>query len=314
MGKSLRIVYFQLILVVFSWGGAFTAAKIALQELPPFTVATLRFALATLILIPILWRQEGLVRKINRQDYFWFVLLGLTGVFGYNALFFEALKHTTAVNGALIIAANPITTALLSALLNKEKLAGRQLIGIIISFTGVLFVIAKGSLTVVRSLSFNFGDLLLIGAMLCWAVYSITGKRVMSKFSPLAATTLACTIGTLALAPFMAREIMLGQWPATTWATWVAISYMAVFATVMGFVWWNHGVAQIGASRAAIFINLVPISAMLVATLFGEVISLPQLLGAMLVISGVYLTSVIKKTKLKAEVKEVIAPTETIQT
>ncbi len=292
MQKSVRLVYLLLVLVAFSWGGAFTAAKLALRELPPFSVATLRFALASLILMAILWKQEGFTNKIQRNDYYWLLLLGLTGIFGYNALFFEALKHTTAVNGALIIAANPMATAILSTLLTREKLTKQQVVGILVSFTGVLFVIAKGSLSVVRDLSFNFGDLLLVGAMLCWAVYSIAGKRVMGKFSPLAATTFACIIGTLALAPFMVREIMLAQWNNPTWLSWSAIIYMAVFASVMGFVWWNQGVAQIGASRAAVFINLVPIAAMSIAAVSGEAITLPQFLGAVLVISGVYLTSV----------------------
>lgn len=291
MSTSLRKTYILLSLVAASWGGAFVAGKYAVSHMEPFTVATLRFGIASLLLWIFLRIKEGGKNHLEKEDLPWLLLLGLTGIFSYNALFFMALQVTSAVNGALIIAANPMATTLISYFLLKEEISRFQLGGILLSFAGVVFVISKGSWDILAGLDFNHGDIYLLGSMLSWAIYSIAGKRVMKKFSPLAATTYACIFGTIALAPFMAWEF--NRVPEIAWhgGTMIAITYMAVFASVIGFVWWYQGVSEIGASRSSIFVNLVPVAAMFIAALTGEALTWPQLVGATLVISGVYLTS-----------------------
>ena len=287
--------YLLLVLVPIFWGGAFVAAKFVVHELPPFTVATIRFALATLCLLPLMYYQDRERNWLKKEDLSGMLILGLTGIFGYNALFFCGLQFTSATNGSLIVATNPIITLLLSAIFLSEKISWQKALGIFISFTGVIFVITNGEISSLLEANYNVGDLMLMGAPLCWAIYSIVGKRVMAKYSPLASTTYACGFGTLMLLPFSLYELtqkgfsILGQ---ASFLGWLAIVYMAVFASVLGFVWWNKGVEKIGASRTSIFTNLVPVSAVVLAfLLLGEQITGGDILGAGLVIAGVYLTT-----------------------
>ncbi|MDW7675025.1 MAG: DMT family transporter [Bacillota bacterium] len=289
--NQLKKTYFLLILVPLFWGGAFTAGRLAVGEVPPFTVAFLRFSLAALLLIPVMliWDPKGYKPQLKQLPALF--LLGLTGVFSYNALFFSGLVHTTAISGSLIIAANPMATSVLSFFILKEKFTPLQIIGIIVSFTGVTYVITEGSLTTLQSLSFNIGDIMMVGAMLSWAVYSIVGKKVMEGLSAVTSTTYAIIIGALLFMPFYlleARDFSLGQISINTW---ISIVYMALFASVLGFVWWYQAIKQIGASKAAVFVNLIPIFSIIIASFFGETVSLNQLLGAALVITGVYLTA-----------------------
>lgn len=288
--------YLLLVLVPIFWGGAFVAAKFVVHQLPPFTVATIRFALATFCLLPLMYYQDREKKNwLRKEDLSGLLILGLTGIFGYNALFFCGLQFTSATNGSLIVATNPIITLLLSAIFLSERISWSKALGIIISFTGVIFVITNGKISGILQANYNIGDLMLLGAPLCWAVYSIVGKRVMAKYSPLASTTYACGFGTLMLLPFSLYELsqkgfgILGQ---ASFLGWLAIVYMAVFASVLGFVWWNKGVEKIGASRTSIFTNLVPVSAVVLAfLLLGEQITGGDILGAGLVIAGVYLTT-----------------------
>lgn len=287
--------YLLLVLVPIFWGGAFVAAKFVVNELPPFTVAAIRFALATLCLLPFMCYQNKAGDRLKKEDLPGMLILGLTGIFGYNALFFCGLQFTSATNGSLIMATNPIITLILSVIFLSERISWQKALGIVISFTGVSFVITNGDLSSIFQAKYNIGDLMLMGASLCWAIYSILGKKVMAKYSPLASTTYACGFGTLMLLPFAFYELshkgvaVLGQ---ASFLGWLAIVYMAVFASVLGFVWWNKGVERIGASRTSIFTNLVPISAVILAfLLLGEQITGGDILSAGLVITGVYLTT-----------------------
>ncbi|AVX30409.1 Permease of the drug/metabolite transporter (DMT) superfamily [Carboxydocella thermautotrophica] len=287
--------YLLLVLTAFFWGGAFIAGKVAVKTTPPFVVAFLRFLIAGILLLLLLRRREGWPDWRKKENFSGLFFLGLTGVFGYNLLFFEALKHTSPVNGSLIVAANPGVTALINRFWHGERLGPRRWLGILLSFTGVTLVICRGDLELLANLRFNFGDILLVGATLCWALYSIKGKEVMNNFTPLAATAFACTFGALLLLPF---ALWQGGQQGWSWLgqaqPWLAIIFLAIFASVLGFVWWYQGVQAIGASRAAIFINLVPISVMLMSALQGEKLTWVQLLGAALVLGGVYLTSMAK--------------------
>ena len=283
-----------LLLVPISWGGAFITAKIAVAELAPMTAAFLRFSIASLCLFPILLYKEGKTAKAQKEDLPWLMLLGLTGIFGYNIFFFYGLKYTSAINGSLIVASNPGITVVLAALILKERLKLAQILGLIISFIGVIFVISKGSLQTIAQLEFNKGDFIFLGATITWALYSIAGKRVMLKYSALAATTYAILFGTLFLAPFAIKDLSTLDWSQVSVSVWLAILFMGVVSSAISFVWWYRGVNQLGASKTAIFINLVPVSVMVITAFLGEVVTVIEILGAMLVIGGVYITTVKK--------------------
>jgi drug/metabolite transporter (DMT)-like permease len=284
------------VLTTFFWGGTFVAARYAVGEAPPFFAASCRFIIASIVLVSLTaWyaRRDKVSFPVpqNLRQLAGLFCLGLTGVFLYNAIFFTGLKLTTATNGALIVSINPIITAVLSALWLREKVSLTQAAGLLLSLLGVAIVIAKGSLGVIANLSFNKGDLIMLGAPLCWAIYSMLGKKLLSIFTPLAATAYASVFGALLLTPaaFLEHAAIGGAAPGFSWLGWLAILQLALLGTVVGFVWWYQGVQQIGTARAAAFVNLVPLFGPLQAALFlGERLIAAQLCGGLLVILGVY--------------------------
>lgn len=287
-------IYFKLVLTTFFWGGTFVAARFAVHEAPPFFAASCRFAIAALVLMALVARQarrrgEAVPVPRSLREVLALSSLGLTGIFCYNAFFFSGLKLTGAANGSLIVAINPLLTAVLSAWWLRERIRPLQGAGLAVSLAGVGVIVTRGDLGVLRTLTFNHGDLLLLGAPLSWAAYSILGKRAMGTFSPLVATTYAALSGTLLLIPAAVLEALAGAGPHRfSFLGWLAILQLALLGTVLGFVWWYEGVQALGASRAALFINLVPVfGTLLAALLLGERLGWPQLWGGMLVIAGV---------------------------
>ena len=316
MVGTLRNVYLKLVLTTFFWGGTFVAARLAVAEAPPFFAASCRFTIAATCLVALVAWQSLRERarfpapKTLRQLATLFSL-GLTGVFLYNAIFFTGLKLTTATNGALIVAINPLLTAILSALWLREKVSPTQAAGLLISLFGVTVVIAKGSYSVIADLSFNKGDLIMLGAPLCWALYSILGKKALAHFTPLAATAYAAVFGAALLVPAAVLEHASTPGAATgfSWVGWLAVLQLALLGTVVGFVWWYQGVQRIGTARAAAFVNLVPLFGATQAALFlGERVVAPQLVGGLLVIAGVYWGSRSRTAAEKGAVTEVTPP------
>jgi len=286
--------YLKLVVTTFFWGGTFVAGKWAVGEAPPFFVAFLRFAVASVVLWALVARRcrrghERIPVPVGGAQWAELLSLGLTGVFLYNFVFLTGLSWTTATNGSLIVAFNPLLTAVLSAWWLKERVRPVQTGGLLLALLGVGVVVTRGSISVVRSLSFNPGDLLMLGAPLAWALYTIVGKKVLSRLPPLAATAYASLFGTLLLLPAAALEGSLrsGFHRLTMWG-WISVLQLALLGTVVGFVWWYEGVAELGAARAASFVNLVPVFGVLLsALLLSETMRFPQFLGGGLVILGV---------------------------
>ena len=286
--------YLKLVVTTFFWGGTFVAGKWAVREAPPFFVAFLRFSIASLVLWALVARRcrrghERIPVPVGGAQWAELLSLGLTGVFLYNFVFLTGLSWTTATNGSLIVAFNPLLTAVLSAWWLKERVRPVQTGGLLLALLGVGVVVTRGSISVVRRLSFNPGDLLMLGAPLAWALYTIVGKKVLSRLSPLAATAYASLFGTLLLLPAAALEGSLrsGFHRLTMWG-WISVLQLALLGTVVGFVWWYEGVAELGAARAASFVNLVPVFGVLLsALLLSETMRFPQFLGGGLVILGV---------------------------
>ena len=289
-------MYLKLVLTTFFWGGTFVAARFAMREAPPFFAASCRFLIASAVLVPLAaWqsRPEGRCFPVpgSLRQLAGLFSLGLTGVFLYNAVFFTGLKFTTASNGALIVAVNPLLTAVLSAIWLRERVSPGQAAGLLLSLFGVAVVIARGSLEILTTLSCNRGDLIMLGAPLCWALYSILGKKALARFTPLAATAYASLFGAALLVPAALLEHAGtgGPLPGFSWLGWLAILQLALLGTVVGFVWWYEGVQSIGTARAAAFVNLVPLFGAVLATLvLGERLVAAQIWGGFLVRRGVY--------------------------
>lgn len=282
--------YVKLVLTALLWAGAFFAAGRSLISGPPILVAFLRFSIAGTILVALVFATGKSHELLARENWLSYLILGILGIFLYNLFFFTGLKITSAVSGSLIIGANPGITALLGRTFRGERLGFKRWLGIFISFSGVLLVIVRGSLDVLLQLDINRGDLLILCAASSWAIYSFLGKDVMRRISPLTATAAPCVPGVILLAPFA-----FWQTNDLVWAhdpmLWVSILYMALLASVVAYLWWYEGVHAIGSSRAAVFVNLVPVFVMILSIFQGHWPNTAQVAGALLVLAGVYLTS-----------------------
>jgi drug/metabolite transporter (DMT)-like permease len=297
MQKRTYMIYITLAIATSIWGSAFIAGKYAVESFEPITVAFLRFFFATIILFPIMWvRKENRVKPTMR-DWFLFAILGLTGIAIYNICFFMASKYAPVIKSSLFIAANPVLITLLSALFLKEKIGKKHIAGLSVALLGVLFIITNGQLMKILKMEFVFIDLILFLAVITWSLYSVIGKVVLKKFNAIVSTTYAIAFGTLFLLPFSLLETSVQTYQNASLSSWLAILHMSVFVTVISFIMYYSGIKEIGAAKASIFINVMPVSAVILATIFlEETFTLTDTIGAVLVLSGVFLATYKKKT------------------
>lgn len=288
-------VYIKLLFVALFWGGTFIAGRIVAQAVPHLIAASGRFAVACLLLLPLAYKMEGGLPRLNRQQLLATFALGVTGIFIYNICFFAALSRMPAGRTALFVALNPIVTALALALFFREHLSPRKWLGIVIAFVGAAIIITRGDMLGVLhdlSQSIGVGELLMFCGISGWAAYTIIGRHALKGLSPIAATSYAALWGLLLLSCGAAFELPALDVSHFTWQVIVSIVYLGAFGTVIGFVWYYEGVKAIGPARTAVFNNLVPVFGItLSALLLHEPILISMVLGGVLVIAGVTLTN-----------------------
>ena len=279
------LVYPLLALSALFWGANFALAGPVLADLPPLWAAALRFALGTAVMLGLVaWRSEELVAPLRRHAKV-YALLGAVGIGGFNLLFFFALQTTSAANGALIMATNPLLTTLLAVMLLGETSSRRQLVALPVALSGVIVVICGGDLQRLANLQVARGDLLMIGADVMWAFYNILVRRYLPSGSALTNTTLVMAAGMLLLVAVAMGSGESVHLPGIK--AGMALLTMAVGGTVLAYLFWNIGIARLGAGRASLFLNLVPVFAMLVGALLGTIPSEVQIIGGLLVIGAV---------------------------
>jgi len=298
-GLKEKKIYLLMAFAAFCWAGAFIAGKIAVAELPVFTVAFLRFLIATAVIFPLMVIREPEWR-IGKKSLPMLLTLGLVGMFGYHALFFTALKYTTAVNSSMIGATNPLMTSVLAAIFLKEAFGIKRMGALLLAFSGVALSISGGSIETVAAFSFNKGDLIMLGAVVCWAAYSILSKRAAKHHTPIVLTSYSFLFCTIMFLPFSLMErpwMLVGE---TSAGAWLSIIYMAVFASCIGYLIQQVAIRSIGPSKTNIFINLVPVFSMaLAAMILGESIGWYNAVGMLMIIAGVYSNSTIRAEKEK---------------
>lgn len=286
------IIYLKLLLTAFFWGGTFIAGRIVVVNAGPFSASFLRFGIASVFLGLFVWRNNGNLPRLTLKQWVSVTCLGITGVFAYNVFFFKGLDLIEAGRAAVIIATTPVMIGLLSALLFKERLTGLNGIGILLSISGAIIVISRGRLSIIWQGGLGSGELFIFGCVCSWVVFSLIGKTVMKNLSPLVAIFYASFIGTVALLLPALMEGLLSQVPGYLIADWWSLFYLGFFGTVIGFVWYYQGIQAIGPTRAGLFINFVPISAVLLAFLIlNEPLTASLLTGTLFVCTGTYLTN-----------------------
>ncbi|CAH2212054.1 DMT family transporter [Tepidibacter aestuarii] len=292
--------YLMIIATVF-WSGAFIAGKFSVAEFPVFSLTFFRFFFAVITTFAIIIK-KGDNYKIEKTDIFLFIQLGIIGMVGYHVFFFLALKYTTAVNSSLIAATNPIITTVLAFVFFKENIKPKNIISILASFLGVTLIITDGDLKLLANFHFNIGDLLMIIAVVCWAIYSVISKKALKKYKPIIVTSYSFLVCVISLIPFVIMEKPWVYLPNTSMKGWMSVLYMSIFASVIGYSIQQVSIKKIGASKTSLYINLVPVFSMILAYfILGESISIIKLVSAVLIISGVLLNTGVSIKKVEKE-------------
>ena len=295
-------IYLMLIGFAIFTGATFNLAKYAVHYFSPASAAVWRFGIAALVMALILGLQKQIKSKAIKKHWKMYILLGIIGIFGFNAFFFLGMQYTSPLNGALIMGTNPLVTALFAYFILKNPITKQQMLGISFALVGVILVLTQGALKIIQTLSISKGDLLILTGNLCWALYGVLGRKYLKGSSSMETTTYTMIVGSLCLVILTVFSPSPQPLSHVTWSAWGAILFMALFTSVLGYLWWNKGMATIGASNTSLFFNLVPVVTMILSILTGALITLPQVIGTCLVILGVLTASGFLRMRKKQKV------------
>lgn len=283
-----RNAYLLLVAMAVFFGGTWVAGKWAVDELPPFTIAALRFGSGALLLFA--WTRTGgrSLSPVRRADLPLVAGLGLTAIAGYNWLFLTGLTLAPSSDGAIIVPGSvPVLTALLAAVVLGERIGRRGAFGILLACAGLLLVISPASRASESRLA---GDLMFLAGGALWTVYNVLARFASRRFNAVSATLYGMTAGTLFLLP---GALLEGSGPALAAASpqaWAGVAYLSVFGSVLAFVFLQLGVARIGPARASTFALLVPVFGVLLSVaMLGDPFSPLTFVGGAVVIAGIWL-------------------------
>jgi len=283
---SERIVGIGLVnLATLTWATNMALGRWLRDDIGPLTLAAARFLIASLVFAALLRRRPLEERRPGRDR--WLLLgMALSGVVVFAPTLYLGLRFTTAVNATLVNGMGPLITGLLAAVLVREPMSARQLTGAIVGLAGVIVLISGGSLAFWQAVRGNVGDLIVLGAVTLWGLYSVLGRQVMRHRSALSATALSDFLGLPVL-------LLAAAWEVQTFAVSVrpqvvlAVLYIGIAPTVVGFLSWNAGVRRLGSSGAMVFYNTLPLYGALLGYLFlGESVGPAHLVGGALIIGG----------------------------
>ncbi len=286
------LTYLSLTLTMLLWGGTFIAGRLLAGVVEPASAAFLRFLIASVAMVAVTRMVEGRLALPPPRMWLPLSLLGMTGVFAYNIFFFNGLHHISAGRASLIVAGTPLVITIFAAMFLRERLTHLKISGVLISLIGAVLVISNGHPGSLLTSGFGRGEQALLGCVLSWSAYSLIGRSVLRSLSPLTAVCYSSMIGTLLLAVPAAREGLFSHLAAITLPAWMSLAYLGIGGTAMGFSLYYQGIKKIGASRAGIFINLVPVFSLLLSWfILGESIKPVVLAGGLLVLGGVTLAN-----------------------
>jgi drug/metabolite transporter (DMT)-like permease len=283
--------YVLLIIGTFTWGASWVAAKILVEIAPPFTIGFFRFLIGSILFLSLLAAMgTSPMSLFTRQRIKWLFLLGLTGIFGYGVCFLVGMRFTTAAQGSIIAGFNPVTISIFAHIIHHEQLDRKwKYLGFGVSFLGIVFVVGVQSIIEFK-LEYLLGNLIILGAMCIWGLYSSIAKESMKTMTPLEANAGGAVIGTLL---FGIGAIGEQAWTLPVYTNvmfWWNIFFLGAFTTFVGFLFFFIGIDKLGATRAGGFINFVPVFGTVLSVLvLAETIYWTFIIGLILVIAGVSL-------------------------
>jgi len=278
-------MYLFLALANLFWAGNYVFGEMVTREISPISLTFFRWAFAVLPLVALAWLVERPNWRAAWREWKLHLLQSVLGLTGYTLLLYAALGLTGAVNAAVISAINPATIALGAAIFLHERLNRVQALGIAIAFAGVTVVLTGGDLGQLVEQGFGVGDLLVIGSVLAWTVYSLISRRLVTP--PITATSVQAVFAVVTMLPVIAFTGV--SLPASVGGA-LGLAYIVIFPSMAGYALWNIGASKVGPARAGIFLNLLPVFTVVIALAFGSTLELPTLIGGAVVVAGVWLT------------------------
>ena len=291
-GRRLVPIWLLAALPPLFWAGNFVLARALHMEITPIALSFWRWAIALLILLPFvhsgLWQQ----RRLLLRNWPVLTLFAVLGVTNYNTFAYLGLQHTTATNGVLLSSVTPVVIVALSFLLFRVPLRGAQLFGILLSLAGVVLIATEGRPRMLVGLELNRGDLWILAASLDWALYSVFLRWRPAGLEPKTFLTAIIAIGLLPLAALYAWDLAAGHRFALNATNLAAIGYVALFPSVLAYVFWNRAVAEMGPNRTGQYLHLMPaFGAALAILLLGERLQGFHLVGAVMIAVGIVLAT-----------------------
>jgi len=287
--RGAGVTYAKLTLMALLWGGTFIGGRIATGEMAPPAVAMWRYAIAVVPLLALAYALEGGLARLNARQWVGVALLGATGVLLFNLCFMYGLARVPASRASLIMAVNPAVTLLGAAIFLRERMTRGKVLGVLVALAGVVVVLSHGNPVNLARGSVGAGEIVLFGCPLAWAANTVVARRMLPDVSAIAATAWSAIVGTAMLAIVNVFTGTLAPLDAS-WRAWAALLFLAVFGTAIALVLFYDGVRRLGAARASVFINLVPVFAVVLGVLLlGERLELSMVTGGALVVAGVYL-------------------------
>ena len=298
--------YLLLTLAPFFWACNWILGRALHADIPPMAMTFFRWLFAILILAPFAWRHVVRDWPEIRARWRVLVLLGAIGVGTHNGLAYLGLNYTTATNGVILNSFIPVMIVVMSWVFLRERLAAVQVAGVAVSLAGVLTILSDGSLATLLAFRLNGGDLLVILSMAMWSVYTIALRWRPAGLHVMSFLLVIAVIGDLCVLPFWIGELALGHVPRWSWQFLAAMLAVALFSSVLAYLFWNRGVAEVGANVAGLFVHLMPVFGVMLAWLFlGERMEAFHAAGIVLILAGIWITS--RNQRRRADVDEAAA-------
>ena len=297
MTNKNNLAYILLILTTLFWSGNFIVGKAAsTYGIPPFSLNFYRWLFAGLILLPFTLKEILLKRNYIFQNIGFFIILGITSITIFNSTVYYSLYYMQVISGVLMISTIPVWIMFISSILGIEKTNKYQILGVILSLLGVLFIITKSDLNLIKNLDFNRGDLIMATGMFAWALYSALLKKKTYEVSQITLLEVVIITGLIFLIPIYILEMNFGKQIVLGKPFILTLSYVVIFPGLASFFFWIKGIGIIGANRAGVFLHLMPVfGAIMAIILFDEKFMIYHILGAIFIFAGITLSN--KKIK-----------------
>ncbi len=295
MASALRLFaspYVLLTLTALFWAGHTIVYRAAVGEIPPLGLAFWRWAVTVALAAPFVagrtWRARATLLKLWRL----IAAMAILNVVGFSGLVYIALEHTSAVNAGLLQGALPICIVLVAAVATGARTTARQGAGVAIGFAGMALIVLRGEVSAIARLEFNSGDLIMLAAVMLYALYSILLRRLPKEIDATMTIFATGIVGTLALAPLYAWESATGRIMPLDGTALAVVAYTAVFASLAAQIFWVAAVAKVGPTTAGYFIYLTPVFvAVMAITLLGEMVHWYHGVGIALIFGGIWLAT-----------------------